>query len=201
MTGATGEQGSSLAGPAGPTGAVGPEGIQGVAGSTGAEGPSRVGPTGPVGARGATGAQGATGDTGAQGNAELAGVAGPIGRTGAAGPQGAIGQTGAQGPGGPAGSWTPFRAFWFGTNSSNLRSNDSGKASDVASYLSQNPGQQVGIDGSMDPNNTDLSNARVSTVRDALLQAGVPAYKIQTGAFGNPQQQRDNRVEVLVSSQ
>ena len=34
----------------------------------------------------------------------------------------------------------------------------------------------------------------------ALLQAGVPSYKIQTGAFGNPELQRDRRVEVLVSN-
>jgi hypothetical protein len=28
----------------------------------------------------------------------------------------------------------------------------------------------------------------------------VPSYKIQTGAFGKPELQRDRRVEVLVSS-
>jgi outer membrane protein OmpA-like peptidoglycan-associated protein len=127
-------------------------------------------------------------------------VAGPTGRTGAAGPQGAIGQTGAQGAGGPAGGWTPFKDFWFDSNRSDLMSSDSAAVSDIASYLRQNPGQQVGIDGSMDPKNTDLSNRRVSAVRNALLQAGVPSYKIQTGAFGNPDLQRDRRVAVLVSS-
>ncbi|MGA8048818.1 MAG: OmpA family protein [Burkholderiales bacterium] len=130
----------------------------------------------------------------------MAGIVGPTGRTGAAGPQGAIGQTGAQGPGGPVGSWTPFKDFWFDLDRSDLRSSDSGKASDVARYLSQNPGQQVGIEGSIDPNNADLSNRRVSTVRAALLQAGVPASKIQTGAFGDPLLQRADRVEVLVST-
>jgi outer membrane protein OmpA-like peptidoglycan-associated protein len=171
-----------------------------VVGSTGAQGPTQVGPTGPAGPAGATGAQGATGRTGAQGNTQVAGVTGPTGRTGATGPQGPIGQTGAQGPGGPGGSWTPFRDFWFDYNRSDLQSSDSGKASDIANYLRQNPGQQVGIDGSIDPNNMDLSNRRVSTVRNALLQAGVPSYKIQTGTFGNPALQRDRRVEVLVSS-
>ncbi len=127
-------------------------------------------------------------------------MAGPSGRTGATGPQGAIGQTGAQGPGGPAGSWTPFKDFWFDSNRSDLMSSDSAKVYDIASYLRQNPGQQVGIDGSMNPKNTDLSNRRVIAVRNALLQAGVPSYKIQTGAFGSPDLQRDRRVEVLVSS-
>jgi outer membrane protein OmpA-like peptidoglycan-associated protein len=126
-------------------------------------------------------------------------VAGATGRTGAAGPQGAIGQTGAQGSGGPVSSWTPFRDFWFASNRSELQSSDSSKVSEIARYLRQNPGQQVGIDGSIDPRNTDLGNRRVSAIRSALLQAGVPSYKIQTGAFSNPQPQRD-QVQVLVSS-
>jgi outer membrane protein OmpA-like peptidoglycan-associated protein len=148
---------------------------------------------------GATGAQGATGLTGAQGNSQLAGVPGPTGRTGATGPQGAIGQTGAQGSGGQFGSWTPYKDFWFDSNTSDLKSADLGKASDIAKYLNQNPGKQVGIDGSIDPSNTDLSNRRVNTVRNALVEAGVPSSKIQIGPFGNPELQRDRRVEVLVS--
>ena len=69
--------------------------------------------------------------------------------------------------------------------------------SDIASYLSQNPGQQVGIDGA---GSTDLNNQRVSNVRSALLTAGVPSWKIQTGNFGNPQMYNNRRVEALVSS-
>jgi outer membrane protein OmpA-like peptidoglycan-associated protein len=138
----------------------------------------------------------------------MAGLSGPTGRSGAVGPQGATGQTGAQGVGGqtglagtvgPVGSWTPYKEYWFDSNRADLQSADASKAADIADYLTRNPSQQVGIDGLMDPNNTDLSNRRVSTVRNALLAAGVPAFKIQTGAFGNPQMQRDRRVEVLVS--
>jgi len=53
-----------------------------------------------------------------------------------------------------------------------------------------------------------LSQRRVATVRDALIQAGVPADRIETGTFGtdrltcNPAAEqcppRDGRVEVLV---
>ncbi|MNC89187.1 hypothetical protein D3C83_50890 [compost metagenome] len=58
--------------------------------------------------------------------------------------------------------------------------------------MNQNPSARIAIDG---------SNAqRVGTVRNALINAGVPAYKIQTGSFGDPQQRRDGRVAVLVSS-
>jgi outer membrane protein OmpA-like peptidoglycan-associated protein len=130
----------------------------------------------------------------------MAGYAGPTGRTGSVGPQGAIGQTGSQGPGGPAGTWTPFNEFWFDGNQSNVQQSDSGKVADIASYLRQNPGQQVGIDGPSDAGNTSLGNRRIGSVRDALLQAGVPAYKIQSGSFGNPRERRDRRVEVLVSA-
>jgi hypothetical protein len=175
--------------------------VQGVTGSTGPIGPTQVGPTGPAGVAGATGAQGAVGYTGAQGSTDLVGVVGPAGRTGANGPQGEIGQTGAQGPGGPMmAAWTPYREFWFDSDSANLTSNDAAKAAEVASYLTQNPGQKVGIDGSGDMNNPALRDRRVGSVRNALLQAGVPSYKIQVGPFGDPQMERARRVAVLVSS-
>jgi outer membrane protein OmpA-like peptidoglycan-associated protein len=48
-----------------------------------------------------------------------------------------------------------------------------------------------------DPRNQDLSDRRVGAVRDALIGA-VPAYRIQTGAFGDTRLTRDRRVEVLV---
>jgi outer membrane protein OmpA-like peptidoglycan-associated protein len=70
---------------------------------------------------------------------------------------------------------------------------DSNKAREIADYLNQNPSSRVAIDGS--------SERRVSEVRNALIGAGVPAYKIQTGAFGDPQTRSDEgRVAVLVSN-
>lgn len=49
--------------------------------------------------------------------------------------------------------------------------------------MNQNPSLQIGIDGSMDPRGSDprdqnLSNRRISAVRDALIQAGVPSYTV-----------------------
>jgi outer membrane protein OmpA-like peptidoglycan-associated protein len=58
--------------------------------------------------------------------------------------------------------------------------------------MAQNPSLQLDIDGP--------SNARAASVRDALVQAGVPAYKIQMGAVGDPQLRRNDRVEVLIST-
>jgi outer membrane protein OmpA-like peptidoglycan-associated protein len=77
--------------------------------------------------------------------------------------------------------------------------------SEIAAYMKQNPSLRIGIDGSMDPRGTDprnqdLSDRRISAVRDALIQAGVPASKIQSGAYGDAELARDRTVEVLISS-
>lgn len=57
-------------------------------------------------------------------------------------------------------------------------------------YMRQNPTFQIGVDGS--------NQSRVSSVLDALTGAGIPANRIQVGAFGDPQLRRDNRVAVLL---
>jgi len=77
--------------------------------------------------------------------------------------------------------------------------------SEIAAYMKQNPSLRIGIDGSMDPRGTDprnqdLSDRRISAVRDALIQAGVPSSKIHSGAYGDAKLARDRRVEVLISS-
>ena len=90
------------------------------------------------------------------------------------------------------GGWNSYRDYTFNVNSDDILSSDGNKAREIADYMNQNPSFRVAIDG---------SNARrVSNVRDALINAGVPAYKIQTGAFGDPQLRRNSRVAVLVSS-
>ena len=189
--GATGAQGDSIAGPAGPRGRTGAAGLQGVAGSTGAEGPTTEGPTGPAGPAGVAGTRGPTGYTGAKGATEMAGYSGPAGATGATGPQGVVGPTGAQGPAGGNGSgWSFYRDYTFNVNSDAILRSDGNKAQEISDYMNQNPSARVAIDGSND--------RRVSSVRDALINAGVPAHKIQTGSFDDPQLRRDGRVAVLV---
>ena len=159
------------------------------------------------------------------GPAGPAGVAGPAGPAGAQGPAGPAGAMGVQGPGGsmgaqgPAGAvtvmrWTKFKDILFDFDKADVRSDETGKVSDIASYLRQHPSVVVGIDGYADPRGSDkynqaLSQRRVNAVRDALLGAGVPADKITTGAFGEmrlkcnvPTEdcwQSDRRVEVLIS--
>jgi len=152
-----------------------------IAGCAGEPGPA--GPPGPVGMQGNTGATGATGYTGPQGG---------TGATGFTGPQGAIGPQGAQGQMAVGHEWNMYREFTFNDSSDNILSYDSNKAREIADYTNQNPSFRVAIDG--------YNDHRVSNVRDALINAGVPAYKIQTGAFGDPQHRSNGRVEVLIGS-
>jgi outer membrane protein OmpA-like peptidoglycan-associated protein len=133
----------------------------------------------------------------------MAGVTGSTGPAGPAGMQGVVGPTGAQGPVGIVDRWTSFRDFWFDYNRADLQISDTSKVSEIAAYIKRNPSLRIGIDGSMDPRGTDprnqdLSDRRVSTIRDALIEAGVPAYKIQAGTFGDAQLVQDRRVEVLI---
>jgi hypothetical protein len=135
---------------------------------------------------------------GAEG-AEMAGIPGQPGPSGDVGPQGPMGAAGTQGPVGSVGSWTHYRNFRFGYDSARIRSSSQSTANEIAAYMAKNPSLQLGIDGT-DPGNVALGDQRADAVRGALIQAGVPSYKIQTGAFGDPQLRREGRVEVLLST-
>jgi outer membrane protein OmpA-like peptidoglycan-associated protein len=93
--------------------------------------------------------------------------------------------------------WTSYRDFQFDSNLAELRASDTNQVSDIALYLKANPSLKVGIDGSMEPRNQELSDQRVSTVREALIKAGV-TNSIQTGMFGDKKLAHDGRVTVLI---
>lgn len=178
----------------------------GCAGPTGLTGPQ--GSSGMTGPQGIAGAQGPTGMTGSQG------MTGPQGPTGVTGSQGQAGVTGAQGPAGAAARWTSLKDIMFDFDKATIRPAEMSKAAEIATYMNQNPSVRLGIDGSTDllrgtnQYNVALSQQRVSNVRDALIQAGVSAERIETGSFGvtpttcvDPAEsceQREGRVEVLV---
>ena len=179
------------------TGPAGPPGMTGAQGSTGM--------TGVQGSPGMTGAQGSTGMTGVQGSAGITGVQGPAGITGAQGAPASTPQPGAR--------WMLVKEFMFDSDRSDIRNSESRKPAEVAAYMSQNPSVRLGITGDTNGQSTDqynqpLSQRRVATVRDALIQAGVAADRIETGTFGTDRfmcnssteqcSQREGRVEVLV---
>jgi peptidoglycan-associated lipoprotein len=168
----------------------------------------------PIGGEGGWKVYGPAGPAGPMGPVGVAGPAGPAGPMGPGGVQGAGGVAGVQGLTGPAAiRWATFSNILFDFDKSDIRGNETDKVSGIAAYLQKNPGAEVGIDGYADPRGTDpynqaLSERRVNAIRDALVKAGVPTDKIQTGAFGEKNLmctdqteqcwQRDRRVEVLV---
>jgi outer membrane protein OmpA-like peptidoglycan-associated protein len=157
-----------------------------------------AGPAGAPGAIGQIGAQGTSGLTGAQGTTTARRV-GILGSPGPAGVQRAVGSNGAQGPAGIVERWTSYRVLTFDYAQAVLSAADQSTVSEIAAYMAKNPSLQVGIDGYRDPSNQSLSEHRIGTVRDALIVAGVPRFRVQIGAFGDPQFSRDRRVEVLLS--
>ena len=117
-------------------------------------------------------------------------MSGPRGASGASGPQGAAGTSGAQGPLASGGTWSVYRNYDF-TNGNQIARSDGRKAREVAEYSNQNPSYRLAIDGH--------DERRVSAVRTALIDAGVPASRIETGTYGDPKARKDSQVAVLVS--
>ena len=120
------------------------------------------------------------------------------GEAGMLGAQNPLGRS--QGQAADGERWSSYRDFWFDYNSSRIDATDSSKVTDIAGYLKQNPSFRLAIDGALPAGDADLSDRRVDSVREALIAAGVPAYKIYTGTFGDPLLRRERRVEVLFST-
>lgn len=162
-------------------------------GCVGNEGPAGpAGPAGPVGAQGPAGYTGATGDEGPSGPK---GLRGPSGSTGATGARGATGATGAAGV---TGLWVSYRDFWFESGKAEIRLSDMSMVLEIADYMEKNPLIQIGIDSFSVQPNQDLRDRRIRTVFSELINAGVPAERLWTGALGDPKNRLASRVELLV---
>jgi len=190
--------------------------VRPIGGDTGWKVYGPTGPQGVAGPAGPAGPQGPQGIAGPPGSGQgMAGPAGPAGPQGPPGAQGMAGVAGAQGTPAVVANWTKFNDILFDFDKSDIRSNETSKVADIATYLQKNPTTMVGIDGYADPRGTEqynqaLSERRVNAIRDALTKAGVGRDKIQTGAFGEMRLkcqeateacwQSDRRVEVLIGT-
>lgn len=94
--------------------------------------------------------------------------------------------------------WVAFHAFRFDYASARIDATDTGKVAEIASHLRQHPTYRLALDGAA--GDAPLAHLRVDSVREALVAAGVPAYKIRAGAFGDPLLRREGRVEVLFAA-
>jgi hypothetical protein len=126
------------------------------------------------------------------------GLVGPAGLPGPAGPKGDVGPAGDQGPVGIVPCWVSYRDFWFNPNSADILVAQHGVITDMADYTKRNPSLILGIDGYTGSKNAELNKSRAAAVRDALVNAGVPADRIRSGDFGEPKLRREGRVEVLI---
>jgi outer membrane protein OmpA-like peptidoglycan-associated protein len=95
-------------------------------------------------------------------------------------------------PAGPAGAGaapSAFNVVHFAYGRSEIPTDEMVNIAKVADYMKQHAGVFVMLDGHTDPRGTDaynvaLSQRRVDSVRDALVQAGVPAERITTVTSG-----------------
>jgi outer membrane protein OmpA-like peptidoglycan-associated protein len=123
---------------------------------------------------------------------------------------------GAAGPAGADAKIESFRDINFAYDKADVRPDEMAKVGQVASYIKQNDGVLVLLDGHTDPRGSDkynleLSQRRVKAVRDALVKAGVPPERIATAAQGKkrlkcneptePCYEIDRRVEVFVATE
>lgn len=93
--------------------------------------------------------------------------------------------------------WRHLRDFWFDFESARIDATDAVKVSDLASYMKNNPTHRIALDGASEAG-SEIELRRIDAIRQALITAGVPAYKIHAGAFGDARFRRARRVEVLV---
>ena len=97
--------------------------------------------------------------------------------------------------------WTLYRDFQFANDQSVLSSSDNDKVLGIARYIRENPSLRIAIDYSLDaPRNQDLADRRSRSIRDALINAGVPSESIQIGEYGDKKLMPDSRISLLVSS-
>ena len=88
------------------------------------------------------------------------------------------------------GSWSLFVDFTFTAENDAISDSDRTKPRRVAQYLEGHPALQVGLDG--------MHLGRVSSVRAALIDAGIPSSRIRIGAFGEPHLRGERRVLVML---
>jgi outer membrane protein OmpA-like peptidoglycan-associated protein len=149
------------------------------------------------------GPPGPPGPAGPPGLAGPAGPAGPSGPAGAQGPAGAPGVAGAVGPAGARGAdarWLTVPDILFEFDKAEIRQEEAPKVRELAEYLKQNDAIVLRLDGHTDPRgtpryNAGLSERRVVTVRKALIDAGVPAERVEIAAFGEKRPKCDQATE------
>jgi outer membrane protein OmpA-like peptidoglycan-associated protein len=110
------------------------------------------------------------------------------------GEPGPAGPPGPPGPLGPANHWFSFQEFSFDNNAYDLSASQIERVKQLAVYLKENPSLKCGIDV------TDANDRRAKSIRDLLIDSGVPATSITFGAYGDKQFRRNGRIELFIGT-
>jgi outer membrane protein OmpA-like peptidoglycan-associated protein len=93
------------------------------------------------------------------------------------------------GAAGPAAKLERFQSVLFDFDRSNIRPSEGGKIDSILAWAKANPGFDFVLNGNTDPRGTagynkKLSDRRATTVRDAMVKAGVDGGRIRSFALG-----------------
>lgn len=96
--------------------------------------------------------------------------------------------------------WARLRDIAFDSGRDDIHPAEMSKISEIAAYMRQNPTVRLGIDGYTDTRGTytspTLGQRRMTAVRDALIQSGVAADRIEFGTFSADRVQCDEAMDL-----
>jgi hypothetical protein len=90
------------------------------------------------------------------------------------------------------GAWSHFRDYTFVAEGALIAFADRRIAREVADFVGGGVSRQVALEG--------WDSARLASVREALVDAGIADSRIRIGSFGDPKLRRAHRVAVFVAN-
>ena len=94
--------------------------------------------------------------------------------------------------------WNAYHEFNFNQRSSMVTTADLRMSAAIAAYAQQHPSAQFRVVGYRDAGSGMLSR-RIDAARNSLIDAGVPAARIETNVLATPDLRRDRVVQVELS--
>lgn len=96
-------------------------------------------------------------------------------------------------------NWRVYREYRFNDGSAMVRPKEVVKSIDTAAYARQNPSAHFRVDGFRNDQSEDLGRRRLQTVRNSLIDAGVPAMQVEIGILARRRGPHEGVVQVQLS--
>ncbi|MCC5785285.1 MAG: hypothetical protein JJU33_01135 [Phycisphaerales bacterium] len=94
--------------------------------------------------------------------------------------------------------WTTYHTFSFDGDQTSIHAADRERLDEIVAFMENNPNWRLGISGSQESSDRNLTTRRSNIVRDALIDGGVDRSRVSIGEYGDSRTQRSGRIEVLV---